>query len=289
MPLLTGRCASCLVESGMLLFVALVDLLLTGDVHSAVFYAAVDGASDSDVTAVVDLADNEQAEVRRNVALTLPLLTHGDRPSDQVLGVMVRLSADLDRGVRDSACFALAEQWRDVQDEAVLDALAARLDDIDRDARSEALVGLAYRRDVRALPRVRAALARPGTVWRLELVAAGALSDPDLHELVVRHRYGWDDSKGARTADVVCRLTDPEGPGQDVVDGVAALYQRRARGLPDGDALAWWSLMDEMLDIAPHRAPEFLSRVLARLVDDPSATDEVRTRSGLAQLAANDQ
>jgi HEAT repeat protein len=271
----------------MLLVVALVDLLLSGDVHSDVFYAAVDGAADADVAAVLHLADSGRADVRRDVALTLPLLSQGHAPSVQMVDVMVRLSTDPDRRVRDSACFALGQQWREVQDAAVLDALAARLDDVDRDARSEALVGLAYRRDPRALPRVRAALARLGTVWRLELVAAGALSDPDLHELVLRHRHGWNDPVGARTAEVVCRLTDPEGPGEDVVQGVAALYQRRARGVPDGDALAWWSLMDEMLDIAPHRAAEFLDRVLAVLVDDPSAMHEVRTRSGLAQLAAS--
>lgn len=61
---------------------------------------------------------------------------------------------------------------------------------------------------------------------------------------------------------------DTPGPGDDVLDGVARLYRRRAHGLPDGDALASWHLMEAMLEIAPHRAPELLGAVLERLADD---------------------
>ncbi|GAA3672156.1 hypothetical protein GCM10022237_34780 [Nocardioides ginsengisoli] len=197
------------------------------------------------------------------------------------------LTVDADPRVRDAACFALGEQWREIDTPELREALAARLDDIDRDTRSEALLGLAYRRDPRALPRVRAALSRPsGDLWRLELVAAAALGDPQLHELVLEHRDGWDEEDD-RTAEVACRLTDPAGPGGDVIDGVARLYRRRAHGRPDGDAFARWRLMDEMLDIAPHRAPEFLGLVLERLADDEAAERELRERSALAQLAAN--
>lgn len=164
------------------------------------------------------------------------------------------------------------------------EALAARLDDIDRDARCEALAGLASRRDPRVLARVQAALSRPGgDVWRLEMVAAGALSDPQLHHLVLRHQTGWGDVDAAETVKAVARLTDPSGAG-DVLDGVAELFRRRARGYQDGDAAAAWHLLADMLDIAPHRAGEFLGEVLARLDGDDAALHQVRTRSALAQL-----
>jgi hypothetical protein len=74
-----------------------------------------------------------------------------------------------------------------------------------------------------------------------------------------------------------------------VLDGVARMYRRRAHGRPDGDAFAWWRLMHDMLDIAPHRAPQFLDAVLERLADDEAAQRELRERSALAQLAADDE
>jgi hypothetical protein len=191
--------------------------------------------------------------------------------------------------VRDWACFALGEQWREVDSSSIRDALAARLDDADVDTRCEALVGLSYRRDLRSLPVVRTALERPrGDVWLLEMVAAGAWSDSQLHGLVLRHQSGWDDA-GHATADAVRRLTDPEGPGDDLLDGVADLSRRRAYGRPDGDALAAWQRMNTLLEIAPYRAREFLRRVLGRLGDDPAAVHEVRHHSALAQRAGTNK
>lgn len=262
------------------------DLLLSGAVGTEEFDAAVDAADPSDIAAVIALANHESPVVRRSVASTLPLLSHGDPPNEEMVEVAVRLTTDVDKQVRDHACFALAEQWREVDTPEVREALAVRLDDIDHDARSEALVGLAYRRDERASRRVRDALSRPsGNVSRLEMIAAGALSEPGLHDLVQRHRFGWRSADGATTAEVVSRLTDPAGPGDDVLEGVAQLYRRRAHGHPDGDAVAAWHLMNEMLDIAPHRAPGFLDAVLDRLADDKAAHREARERSALAQLA----
>ncbi|HEY3547834.1 MAG TPA: HEAT repeat domain-containing protein [Propionicimonas sp.] len=263
------------------------DLLLAGMADTDDFGMAVDAADAQDVAAMLALADHPDSDVRRVVASTLPLLTHGDPPTPEMVTVAARLTLDSDIGVRDWACFALAQQWRDVDTPDLRETLAARLDDIDRDARSEALVGLAFRQDPRALPRVREALSRPsGNVWRLEMVAAGALSDPALHELVGRHQEGWSNEIGVSTAHAVRRLTDPTGPGADLLDGVAELYRRLAHGWPDGDALTAWHVMDEMIDIAPHRAGEFLDAVLARLTGDPAAERQVLERSALAQAAA---
>jgi hypothetical protein len=86
-----------------------------------------------------------------------------------------------------------------------------------------------------------------------------------------------------RTTAAVRRLCDPTGPGEDLVAGVAELYRRRAYGRPDGDALRWWQLMDEMIDLAGFRARDFAAAVAGRLADDTTALHELRTNSGLAE------
>lgn len=265
------------------------DLLLDGDHSDEVFNAAVDAADESDVAAVIQLAAHSDADVRFAVAWVLPSLSHGDDPTIEMVNAAIELSRDPETRVRDWACFALGTLWRSVDTVDLRDALAARLDDGDPETQSEALVGLAYRHDLRALPYVRAALSRPnGKMWRLELIAAGALSDPALHDLVLQHQEGWDDDDAPLPiAGLVKRLTDPAGPGDDVLDGVGELYRRRAHDLPDEDALTAWRALDGMLDIAPHRAPEFLEAVASRLAGDEAAERELRTNSALAQLAVD--
>ncbi len=255
----------------------LAGLLLSGELDSAVYYAAVEESGEDDVQAVLELTRHPEAAVRGAAARTLPLLTHGTPPTPEMVDAAIELTVDQDRLVRDYACLALGEQWRDIDTPAVREALVARLDDIDRDARCEALLGLAYRHDLRALPRLRTALARPsGAVWRLELVAAGALGEPELHPLVLRHQSGWSSEEAGRTADLARRLTDPAGPGSDVIDGVARLCLRRARGSSDGEAVgAWWLLVD-LLEIAPDRAETLFDAVLARIGDDAEARREAR-------------
>ncbi|MFN8077589.1 MAG: HEAT repeat domain-containing protein [Kineosporiaceae bacterium] len=265
---------------------ALAQLLLAGQVRSRAYWSAVDAAGPEDVDAVLALVGHEDAGIRRAVASTLPLLSQGDPPTQAMVGACITLSADPDDSVRDWACCALGRQWHEVDTPELRDALAARLDDEHVDTRCEALVGLALRRDERALPRVVEALSRDTEeVWSMELAAAGALGDPRLHELVREHRDGWDDEDAERTAEAALRLTSPEGPGQDVVDGVAELYRLRAHGLDEGDAVTAWHLMDSLLDLAPHRAPEFLDLVLAKLDGDPLAQEQVRHQSALAVLA----
>lgn len=79
-------------------------------------------------------------------------------------------------------------------------------------------------------------------------------------------------------------LTDPAFLDGEVVGGVAELYRRRAHGLPDGEALAAWGVMNEILDIAPHRGAEFLDAVVRRLDGDPAAIWQVRHQSALGSL-----
>ncbi|WP_421732328.1 HEAT repeat domain-containing protein [Cellulomonas sp.] len=243
---------------------------------------AIGAAGPQDVASVLALVGHESAVVRKAVAVQLPYLTDAE-PSAELLATAIRLTADLDPQVRDWACFTLGQQWQEVDTPELRRALVDRLDDIDLDTRHEALVGLSLRQDQRALPYVRAELSRAdGSVRRLAMVAAGALGDPTLHDLTLRHQSGWVDRAGQSVADCARRLTDPTGPGDDVLDGVAALLRLRAHGF-NGDAqLVWWGCLTQMLDIAPHRARQFYDAVRSRLDGDQRALAELRTRSALA-------
>jgi hypothetical protein len=215
-------------------------------------------------------------------------LDHLAEPTPELVARAIELTTADDPRLRDWACFVLGQLWLEVDTPELRAALTARLDDTDHDTRCEALIGLANRRSASILPRVIAALSRDDdSVWRLEMLAAGTLGDPALHPLVLRHQEGWDGAD-VRTMDVVRRLTDPAGPGEDMIDGVADLYRRRAHGLEDGDAIEAWHLMDELLDIAPWRGRELLDQVISRLAADPAAQEEVRQRSVLARIAAEE-
>ncbi len=265
-----------------LIVMRIAELLLAGERHGPAFDEAIEAADGTDIAAALGLATHADPAVRLVLAQTLSFLTHGEAPTTEMVQAAIELSADRDPDVRDWACFTLGEMWREVDNDRLREALAARLEDEDTDTRCEALVGLAYRRDPRALACVRAALSRPsGDVWRLELVAAGALSDPQLHELVLQHQSGWDDD-GDSTAELVRRLTDPAGIGDDVLDGVAEMYWLRAHRRPDdgrgvNDDVSAWCAMSGMLDIAPHRQAEFLALVTGRLAGDEAAQRELWT------------
>lgn len=91
------------------------------------------------------LAAHPDVEVRRGVVHGL--MGHED---DRAVATLIVLSADWDGDVRDWATFSLGVQIdRDTPD--VREALAARLSDDHGDTRSEAIRGLARRRDERAL------------------------------------------------------------------------------------------------------------------------------------------
>lgn len=235
---------------------------------------AIGDAGPADAAAVLCLADHPSADVRLAVAQSLPHLTE-DEPGTDLVATAIALSTDAVPRVRDWACFALGQQWREVDAPSLREALVARLDDPDVETRDEALVGLAYRQDVRALPYVRAGLVGDD-VCRLVMVAAGALGDPELHELVLRHRTGWARPEDDRTADAACRLTDPLGPGEDVLQGAADMLRRAARDLERSAQTPFWLLFLELTTIAPHRSDELYGAVLERLVGDELASRHLR-------------
>jgi hypothetical protein len=119
-----------------------------------------------EVIASIGCAFVDLSKFEARVDLMLPFSTHPDacvrsavvhallastRP--EAIDALIRLSSDVDENVRDWATFGLGSQLDDVDTVAIRDALAARLDDAHEDTRYEALVGLALRKDARAIPR----------------------------------------------------------------------------------------------------------------------------------------
>lgn len=250
-------------------------------------------SADGSLAVLVALTEHPHPAVRAALAQRLPLLPHGPAgPAPELVSALARLTGDDDARAREAACFALATMWRDHDVPGLCDALAARLHDADADVRDEALLGLAHRRDPRALAAVGVALAgAEGPASRLVLEAAGALGDPSLHEAVRTHAEAWLVDEDADPADLdvveaVVRLTDPDGVGDDLLDGVADLCRARAHARPAGRAVAAWEQLDAVLDVAPHRARQVLEEVAARLDGDAAALEHLRERSALGQLAA---
>jgi HEAT repeat protein len=103
---------------------------------------------------------------------------------------LIGLTGDPDADNRDWACFALGTQV-EVDTPGLRDALAKRLADEDDNARCEALVGLARRRDRRVIPPLLKALASE-SVWSLEIEAASLIADPLLYPELIALRGWWD-------------------------------------------------------------------------------------------------
>jgi HEAT repeat protein len=126
----------------------LLALLADEEEHAVLASAAVGLGHLRDERAIeplVALASHPAADVR--VGVVHGLMGHDD---DRAVSALVQLSADKEGAVRDWATFALGVQIdRDTAE--LRDALAARVEDSNVDARAEAIRGLARRRDERAL------------------------------------------------------------------------------------------------------------------------------------------
>lgn len=133
------------------------------------------------VPAVVGFAGHADPEVRH--AAVLALMGHDDALA---LRCLIALSRDDDPRVRDWAAFALGTQT-DADFPELRDALAERLSDEDDDARGEAMVGLAGRKDPRAIPAIEKELAVPEPM-PLALEAAEWAEAPELVAPLTRLR-----------------------------------------------------------------------------------------------------
>jgi HEAT repeat protein len=168
------------------------------DPDSEVVYSAIQGlghlGDPEGLDAVLEHVGSPDDELREAVALALPSVTgwgeasleeDGSRDGQFIVAALLTLSSDESGDVRNWALFGLGQSL-DVDSPEVRDALARHLDDPHEDAQQEAMIGLARRGDVRALPFVLAAL-ESESVPLLAIEAAAHLADdrllPSLQEL----------------------------------------------------------------------------------------------------------
>jgi HEAT repeat protein len=163
------------------------------------------------VPVLVRLSDNDDKDVRFQVACALPFCTH-DSAGEVSVPVMTALMGDDDEDVRDWATFGLGTQM-EVDGEDVRDALLARVDDPNPDVADEALVGLARRRDKRAFALVDDRLRRD-TVGRLAVEAAEYLCAPQLLPALRALAEWWDSD--AELLNRAIRRCDPQEQGRQL-------------------------------------------------------------------------
>jgi HEAT repeat protein len=120
-------------------------------------------------------------------AIAFALAGHED---PRAINMLIQLTADQEACVRDWATFGLGTQM-DVDTPAVRDALVARFNDSDDDARGEGLVASARRGDCRVIPALKRELAS-GNVGTLAVEAALLTRSPELHAELVALRTWWD-------------------------------------------------------------------------------------------------
>jgi HEAT repeat protein len=132
------------------------------------------------------MADHPDSCVR--LALAQALAAPDDPCPQEVIDLLVRLTTDRNGDVRDWACFALGTQCS-ADGTAIRDALAARIQDRRRDCREEAILGLARRRDPRAVGPLLWALTSK-SVGRLSVEAAAYMGDVKLLT-PLRALTGW--------------------------------------------------------------------------------------------------
>ncbi|WP_159810398.1 HEAT repeat domain-containing protein [Cellulomonas citrea] len=143
------------------------------------------------VRELLTYADDPYPPVREAVAGALPSMVGDDDLSAQAVTTLIRLTSDVDPGVRDWATFALGTQ-SSLDSEEIRDALAARLDDEGGDTRFEAALGLARRGDDRVLADLQRRLDdATATIYLLDLATAAELADPALLPALGRWSVEW--------------------------------------------------------------------------------------------------
>jgi HEAT repeat protein len=143
------------------------------------------------IPVLAQLSTHSDSDVRFKVACALPSCAEfGTAVDPEIVDTLLRLMNDIDPDVRDWATFGLG-QLLDADSRAIRDGFVGRLEDDHDDTRFEALIGLARRRDRRALPVVKSEL-EAQSVFRLAIEAARYLSDPMLSPSLVALRSWWD-------------------------------------------------------------------------------------------------
>lgn len=144
-----------------------------------------DVANTDAIPLISSFSAHPDPEVRHAVVLAL-----SGCASQLAIEKLIVLSRDSDAHVRDWATFGLGTQIESDTSQ-IRDALADRLEDFDDDARGEALVGLARRKDHRVVEAIRREL-RSDCIGTLTVEAAELIASTELHSELVALREWWD-------------------------------------------------------------------------------------------------
>lgn len=134
-----------------------------------------------------DLLSHGSPLVRNGVAT---FLAYYDDPSSAQIIALITLTQDEDEEVRNWATFGLGTQC-DSDTPEIREALLARVEDSHHEARGEALVGLARRRDQRVIKYIKAEL-ESDCVGKLAVTAAGQIASNELVETLEDLQDWWD-------------------------------------------------------------------------------------------------
>jgi len=178
---------------------ALMNLL--GDSEVCVIESAVHALSQKQDARTIDalsrVSQHDASNVRWAVATALEDLI-GDERAERVLLTLMR---DGDTSVRDRATFAVGS-LSDHDTPRIRAALAERLRDEDRAVANEAALGLARRRDARAIPYIASAVeSADGEIEE----AADEITSPDMLTELLKARDAAGDLVGLKTLIARCR------------------------------------------------------------------------------------
>jgi len=176
-------------------------LTMTGDGDATVVEAVVHALGQRQDARTIDalarVAVHDAPNVRWAVATALEDLI-GDERAERVL---LSLMKDADTSVRDRATFAVGS-LSDHDTPRIRAALAERLRDDDRCVAHEAALGLARRRDARAIPYI--AIAVESSDGEIE-EAADEITSPDMLTDLLKARDALGDGRGLKTLIERCR------------------------------------------------------------------------------------
>jgi HEAT repeat protein len=188
---------------------ALIELAkseVDGKVCDALSIAMGHTADKDCVPSLIGLSNHRESYVRRSAVSALPFCAGGtDAPVSMVETLLSRMD-DEDGGVRDWATFGLS-RLLPIDSVTIRDAFVEHLDDNDQDAQIEAVMGLARRRDLRAIPAL-TELLRSGGDDSTVLLAARYLADHRLLPYLVAIELDEGDYRNVRLAAAI-RACDP--------------------------------------------------------------------------------
>ncbi len=149
-------------------------------------------------------------------------------------GALMTLMEDSDEQIRDWATFGLCS-LTEIDGDEVREALLGRLDDAFPDAREEAILGLARRRDRRVFPVVEREL-RDDEVGRMQVEAAAYLADVRLLGPLRALQSWWDLDAGLLEEAIAACDPEQRATALELQSTFLALLEGRLADLPEVSA-----------------------------------------------------